>query len=100
MKLSVAANYDPGLAPELAGLAVTEVYGKFPADLVGGGDGQLYGHPADEAELTAYVAALDTTASPSTICSTARALASRVGRSWQKRFMRLLDRLGAMASAD
>lgn len=36
-KLSLAANYDSELIPELAKLSVDEVYGKLPSDGISGG---------------------------------------------------------------
>ena len=59
MKLSVAANYDLDLISKLAGSAVTEVYGKFPADLVGGGRPSYMGTPLTSRDLAAYVADLN-----------------------------------------
>ena len=59
MKLSIPANYDPDLIPELAELPVTEIYGKFPSDLVGGGRPFYMGTPLSKRDLTDYVARIE-----------------------------------------
>jgi len=97
MELSVAANYDGEVAAELAGLSVAEVYGKFPADLVGGGRPGYMGTPLTKEDLAAYVAELGRHDISFNYLLNSSCLGNREwGRSWQKRFMRLLDRLGAM----
>ena len=45
MKLTVPANYDLEVVPALARYPVTEVYGKLPGDLVGGGRPSYMGTP-------------------------------------------------------
>jgi len=58
MELTVAANYDPQIVPQLAEYPVREVYGKFPVDLVGGGRPSYMGTPLSRRDLRGYVAAL------------------------------------------
>jgi collagenase-like PrtC family protease len=97
MKLSVAANYDPDLAVTLSGFAVAEVYGKFPADFVGGGRPSYMGTPLGWKELADYVALLDKHGIAFNYLLNSSCLGNREwGRRWQRKLMRLLDRLGAM----
>jgi len=58
MRLTVAANYDPDVVPQLQQYPVTEVYGKFPVDFVGGGRPSYMGTPLSEADLRHYVSLL------------------------------------------
>ena len=95
MKLSVAANYDGELAAELAGFPVAEVYGKFPADLVGGGRPSYMGTPLTKRDLAAYVAELERHDISFNYLLNSSCLGNREwSRAWQKKLMRLLDRLG------
>jgi hypothetical protein len=55
MKLSVAANYDLDLVSRLATLPVVEVYGKFPADVVGGGRPSYMGTPLTKRDLAELI---------------------------------------------
>lgn len=97
MRLSVAANYDPDLVGKLAGLPVVEVYGKFPADLVGGGRPSYMGTPLSRRELAAYVAELERHDIGFNYLLNSSCLGNREwGRAWQKKLMRLLERLGSM----
>ncbi len=97
MKLSVAANYDLELVPKLAGLPVTEVYGKFVADVVGGGRPSYMGTPLTERDLAAYVAGLDKQGIAFNYLLNSACLGNREwSRSWQRRFHRLLDRIGTL----
>jgi collagenase-like PrtC family protease len=97
MKLSVAANYDLDLVSKLARFPVAEVYGKFPADLVGGGRPSYMGTPLSSRELAAYVAELEHHDIGFNYLLNSSCLGNREwSRSWQKKLMRLLDRLGTM----
>ena len=97
MRLSVAANYDPELVSSLAEYPVTEVYGKFPADVVGGGRPSYMGTPLTGKDLTAYVAALDRRGIAFNYLLNSSCLGNREwGRRWQKKLFRLLESLGAM----
>jgi len=97
MKLSVAANYDGEVAAELAGLAVAEVYGKFPADLVGGGRPSYMGTPLTRRDLAAYVAELARHDISFNYLLNSSCLGNREwSRAWQRKLLRLLDRLGNM----
>ncbi len=55
MKLSVATNFDNALLERVAGLPVTEVYGKLPRDFVGGGRAGYSSGTVDGAGLEAHV---------------------------------------------
>jgi collagenase-like PrtC family protease len=97
MKLSVAANYDLDLVPQLAGFPVVEVYGKFAADAVGGGRPSYMGTPLTRRDLAAYVAELDRHAIRFNYLLNSSCLGNREwSRSWQRKLLRLLDRLGEM----
>lgn len=58
MRLTVAANYDPAIVPQLGQYPVAEVYGKFPVDFVGGGRPSYMGTPLSRRQLRDYVALL------------------------------------------
>ena len=58
MRLTVAANYDSDVVPQLRQYPVVEVYGKFPVDVVGGGRPSYMGTPLGEADLRNYVSLL------------------------------------------
>lgn len=97
MKLSVAANYDPELAPMLAGFPVAEVYGKFPADPVGGGRPSYMGTPLTRKDLAAYVEALRDRGIPFNYLLNSSCLGNREWtRRWQRQLLQLLDSLGEM----
>jgi collagenase-like PrtC family protease len=97
MKLSVAANYDLELAAKLAEFPVVEVYGKFAADAVGGGRPSYMGTPLTQRDLAAYVAELDSHGIAFNYLLNSSCLGNREwSRSWQKKLLRLLDRLGSM----
>jgi collagenase-like PrtC family protease len=97
MRLSVAANYDPELVSTLAEYPVTEVYGKFPADVVGGGRPSYMGTPLTGKGLTAYVSALDRQGIAFNYLLNSSCLGNREwGRRWQKRLLHLLESLGTM----
>ena len=57
MKLALAANYDPELLPQVKPYGVTEIYGKLPYDVVGGGRPSYMATPMGKDTLAAYVAA-------------------------------------------
>src|SRR5512145_3009615 len=97
MKLSVAANYDPDLVAKLTGFPVAEVYGKFAADAVGGGRPSYMGTPLTKRDLAAYVAELDRHDITFNYLLNSSCMGNREwSRSWQKKLVRLLDRLGTM----
>ncbi len=97
MQLSVAANYDLELVSKLAAFPVAEVYGKFPADAVGGGRPSYMGTPLTKHDLASYVAALGRHGIAFNYLLNSSCLGNREwSRSWQKKLLRLLDRLGSM----
>ena len=97
MKLSVAANYDFDLVSTLAGFPVAEVYGKFPADAVGGGRPSYMGTPLTKGNLAAYVSILNKHGIAFNYLLNSSCLGNREwDRRWQKRLMRLLESLVSM----
>lgn len=57
MQLSLAANYDTELLMQVKPFGVTEVYGKLPADIVGGGRPTYMATPLQGEKLAEYVRA-------------------------------------------
>ena len=95
MNLTVPANYDLELVPALAQYPVAEVYGKLPGDLVGGGRPSYMGTPLTKTDLGRYAAALQQQGIAFNYLLNSSCHGNREWtRSWQKRFMRLLDTLG------
>lgn len=94
MKLTVPANYDLDLVPTLAQYPVTEVYGKLPGDLVGGGRPSYMGTPLTMTALGKYAAVLGKHGIAFNYLMNSSCQGNREWtRPWQKRFMNLLDRL-------
>ncbi len=95
MRLTIPANYDCALVPELSRYPVVEVYGKLSGDLVGGGRPSYMGTPLDRSDLGRYVAALQRHRIGFNYLLNSSCQGNHEWtRSWQKRFMRLIDRLG------
>jgi len=95
MKLTIPANYDCGIVPELSRYPVAEVYGKLPGDLVGGGRPSYMGTPLDMSALSRYVATLQRHGIKFNYLLNSSCQGNHEWtRSWQKRFMRLMDQLG------
>jgi collagenase-like PrtC family protease len=94
MRLTVAANYDSDVVPQLQSYPVAEVYGKFPVDFVGGGRPSYMGTPLSAADLRAYVAILQRHGIAFNYLLNSSCLGNR---EWTRRFQRrissLLDRL-------
>ena len=91
------ANYDLELIPKLESYPVTEIYGKFPSDLVGGGRPSYMGTPLSRGELQDYVSVAQDNGIAFNYLLNSSCLGNRewTGR-WQKRLMRFLDRLREM----
>lgn len=97
MRLAVPANYDTEIVPELARYPVTEVYGKLPDDFVGGGRPSYLGTPISWKELKRYVALLQQHGIAFNYLLNSSCQGNREWtRSWQKRLMRLMDRLDSI----
>jgi collagenase-like PrtC family protease len=97
MKLSLAANYDSALIPELKAYPVEEVYGKLPADFAGGGRPSYMGDGLSPRDLARYVALLAENGIAFNYLLNAACMGNREwGRSFQKKLMALLERLGQM----
>lgn len=58
MTLMAPANYDAAILPDLAARSVTEVYGRLPQDVVGGGRPAYMAGPLSRKKLAAYVKAV------------------------------------------
>lgn len=58
MKLSVPANYDETLLPFFKDHSVSEVYGKLPSDVVGGGRPSYMTTPLSKGKLSRYMNAV------------------------------------------
>ncbi len=97
MQLSVPANFDPQLVPRLAEYPVREVYGKFPADFIGGGRPSYMGTPLPRRALAKYVRLLADHGIVFNYLLNAACLGNREwSRRWQRKLHRLLGRLEAM----
>jgi collagenase-like PrtC family protease len=97
MKLSLAANFDPELIPRLQHYPVEEVYGKFPTDCAGGGRPSYMGEPLSKRELASYIDLLTRHNIQFNYLLNTSCLGNREwSRSWQKKFIRLLENLGNM----
>ena len=95
MRLSLAANYDNDLIPRLSPYGVDEVYGKFPADLVGGGRPSYMGTPLTKRDLARYVSSLNQHGIRFNYLLNASCMGNREwDRRWQKKLMSLLETLG------
>src|SRR6185369_14711102 len=55
MRLTVPANYDPGILPLLKQYGAYELYGKLPFDITGGGRPSSISTPLPKAELASYI---------------------------------------------
>jgi collagenase-like PrtC family protease len=58
MKFALPANYDLDLLPQLTPYSVSEIYGKLPYDIVGGGRPSYMSTPLSKRRLAAYVDAV------------------------------------------
>lgn len=97
MKLTVPANYDPELVPELARYPVVEVYGKLPSDPVGGGRASYMASPLTEADLARYIAVLSRHGIAFNYLLNSSCQGNREWtRAWQRQLMRLLEKLGTL----
>jgi collagenase-like PrtC family protease len=97
LKLTVAANYDPEIVPELARYPVVEVFGKFPVDFAGGGRPAYLSTPLSTRQLENYVRLLKSHDIEFNYLLNPACTANREwSRSWQKKLMRILARLEDM----
>jgi len=97
VRLCVPANYDRKLVGYLAAHPVEEVYGKLPADFVGGGRPSYMGTPVSMRDLARYVAELRRHGIAFNYLLNAACLGNREWRrTWQKRLRRFLRRLWAI----
>ncbi len=96
-RFSVAANYDPDLVPAIAAYPVDEVYGKFPADGIGGGRPAYMASPVSRRELRRYVGLLESHGIAFNYLLNGACFGNREWtRAWQKKVTVLLARLQAM----
>ena len=97
MKLSLAANYDADLIPQLRGCQVTEVYGKLPSDFAGGGRPSYMGTPLTRKSLREYVSVLNTHGIAFNYLLNASCYGNEEwGRKWQRRLTSFLEELEDM----
>jgi collagenase-like PrtC family protease len=97
MRLSLAANYDADLIPQLRGYQVTEVYGKMPSDFVGGGRPSYMGSPITKKSLREYVSVLTTHGIKFNYLLNAACYGNEEwGRNWHRRLMSFLEELQDM----
>ena len=94
MKLSLAANYDIELIEKLAQYPVTDVYGKLPRDIVGGGRASYSSTSLTFDHLRNYIAGLKKHNIGFTYLLNSSCLANREwDRRWQKKFFHFLNKL-------
>lgn len=97
IKLSLAANYDAELIPELAKLSVDEVYGKLPVDGISGGRPRYMSSCPSKKEFFNYIYLLRKHGIEFNYLLNGSCMGNREWtRSWQKKLMSLMDTLGAM----
>lgn len=97
MKLSVAANYDSEIIPQLAEYPVEEVYGKFHRDVVGGGRPGYMGAALSEQAMANYVRAVQESGIAFNYLLNSSCLSNREWtRKWQKKLLKLLEKIGRM----
>ena len=97
MKLSVAANYDSEMIPQLAGYPVDEVYGKLTFDAVGGGRPGYMGAALSEKDLEHYVRRLQENGIAFNYLLNSSCLSNREWtRKWQKKLLKLLEKISRM----
>ncbi len=97
MQITMPANYDVDLIPRLNPYPVTEIYGKFPSDLVGGGRPSYMGTPLSKRDLQNYVDTVHDHDITFNYLLNSSCLGNREWtRGWQKKLMRFLDRLADM----
>ena len=96
---SVAANYEPSIVPQLSRHPVSEVYGKLPRDLVGGGRPSYLGTDQSFRQLEDYVGALRDAGIRFNYLFNSACLGNREwSRGWQRKFDRLSDKLLKMGT--
>ncbi len=92
MQLMLPANYDPAILPALAQYNGSEVYGKLPYDVVGGGRPSYMSTPLSRRALAEYVDAVHASRMEFNYLLNAACLGNREwSRSFQRRLHRLLD---------
>lgn len=97
MKLAVPANYDLGIVSELARYPIDEIYGKLPVDGVSGGRPSYMGSRVSWKSLEEYVSALSTHGIAFNYLLNGACFSNREWtQGWQKKLMRLLERLDAI----
>ncbi len=94
MKLSVAANYDLQIVPQLADLEVADIYGKLPHDLAGGGRSSYCSVPVTFGKLRDYTAELKKYGITFTYLLNSACLSNHEwDRRWQKKLFRFVEQL-------
>ena len=97
LKISLAANYDPQLVPEIARYPVDEVYGKFPADGISGGRPRYMATPVSKGAMLDYVRLLDKHGIAFNYLINGSCMGNREWTgSWQRKIMSLLGKIQDM----
>jgi collagenase-like PrtC family protease len=97
MKIMLPANYDIDLLPHLRGHDVHEIYGKLPADIVGGGRPTYMSTPMGRQTLARYIAAVHRHGMAFNYLLNAACLGNTEwSKSFQRRLNGLLDWLSEM----
>ncbi|MFA6931885.1 MAG: U32 family peptidase [Lentisphaeria bacterium] len=96
-RFSLAANYDLDLVPKLAAYPVEEVYGKFADDKISGGRPRYLATPLSDADLQRYIQLLEKHGIRFNYLLNGSCFGNQEWtRTWQKRLMALLVKLGNM----
>lgn len=94
MKLSLAANYDLEVIPELKDTPVVEVFGKLPSDFAGGGRPSYMAGKLNFKKLADYVSELRKNDIHFNYLLNGSCLGNReFTRAWQKKFTAFMEKL-------
>ena len=94
MKLSLAANYDPEIIPELARHPVDEVYGRLPSDGLSSGRPRYLATPLSQKQLRDYAKSLDSHGIAFNYLINGACLGNQEWTSpWQRKLTKLLGKL-------
>ena len=97
MRLSLAANFDEALLPQLRPYPVTEIFGQLNRDPVGGGRARFMLAPVGRRRFASYVAAVHREDLQFNYLLNAACLGNReFDRGWQRDLRRLLDWLAEL----
>jgi len=89
MRLTVPANYDESILPELKQLSVQEIYGRLNDDVVGGGRPSYMATPLHKPALASYITAIHANGLEFNYLMNSACLGNR---EWTKAFQKRLER--------